>query len=37
LAYSREQAQDIVDNWKKNASTIYPSFLNTLTKKPDEE
>ncbi len=37
LAFSREQAQDIIDNWKKNASTIYPSFLNTLTKKPDEE
>ena len=36
LAYSREQAQDIIDNWKKNASTIYPSILDTLTKKDEE-
>ena len=37
LAYSREQAQDIVDNWKKNAATIYPSILSTLTQPLDEE
>ena len=36
FAYSIEQAQDIVDNWKKNASTIYPSILDTLTKKDEE-
>ena len=37
LAYSIEQAQDIVDNWKKNAGTIYPSILGTLTEHSDEE
>ena len=37
LAYSIEQAQDIVDNWKKNAGTIYPSILSTLTEHSDEE
>ena len=31
-AYSREQAQSIVDNWKKNASTLYPKLLEMLTK-----
>lgn len=31
LAYSREQAQHIVENWKKNANTIYPELLATLT------
>ena len=30
-AYSREQAQKIVDNWKNNASTLYPKLLNMLT------
>ena len=30
-AYSREQAQNIVDNWKKSASTLYPKILNMLT------
>ena len=30
-AYSREQAQSIVDNWKKNASTLYPKLLEMLT------
>ena len=30
-AYSREQAQNIVDNWRKNASTLYPKILNMLT------
>lgn len=37
LAYSIEQAQDIVDNWKKNAGTIYPSILKILTEKSDSE
>lgn len=31
LAYSREQAQHIVDNWKNNASMLYPKLLGTLT------
>ena len=31
LAYSREQAQKIVDNWKKNASKIYPNIINIIT------
>ena len=31
MAYSREQAQNIVNNWKKNANTLYPEFLNILT------
>ncbi len=30
-AYSREQAQNMVNNWKKNASTLYPKMLETLT------
>ena len=29
-AYSREQAKDIVDNWKNNAEKIYPEILNLL-------
>ncbi|MGN1327232.1 MAG: DUF4364 family protein [Clostridia bacterium] len=33
FAGSREQAKDIVDNWEKNANTIYPQILNILTKK----
>jgi len=32
LAYSQEQAQKIVDNWKNNASKLYPSLLSMLTK-----
>ena len=32
-AGSRERAKRIVDNWRKNASTIYPSILNLLDKK----
>jgi len=36
LAYSREQCQDIIDNWKKNAAEIYPTILNTLTQHSDE-
>ena len=31
LAYSREQAQNIVENWKKNATSIYPELLKILT------
>ena len=31
LAYSREQAQKIVDNWKKNASKIYPNIIDIIT------
>lgn len=30
FAYSREQAKDIVDNWKNNAEKIYPEILNLL-------
>ncbi len=36
LAYSREQAQDIIDNWKKNATNLYPSILNALTKNSED-
>ena len=31
IAYSREQAQHIVDNWKKNANVLYPKLLKTMT------
>lgn len=30
-AYSREQAQNIVDNWKKNADKLYPKIIGLLT------
>ncbi len=30
LAYSREQAKDIVENWKNNAEKIYPKILDLL-------
>lgn len=30
FAYSREQAKDIVDNWKNNAQQIYPKVLELL-------
>lgn len=30
FAYSREQAKEIVDNWKNNADKIYPEILNLL-------
>lgn len=33
FAGSREQAKEIVDNWKKDASSIYPKILNALTNK----
>ena len=32
FAYSREQADNIVRNWKENASTLYPKLLTILTK-----
>lgn len=32
LAGSREQAKYIVDNWKNNASAIYPKILGLLSK-----
>lgn len=30
FAYSREQAKEIVDNWKNNAEKIYPQVLELL-------
>lgn len=30
FAYSREQAKEIVDNWKNNAEKIYPKVLDLL-------
>ncbi len=32
-AGSRERAKKIVDNWEKNASTLYPQLLNILFEK----
>ena len=32
FAGSREQAKAIVDNWKNNAETLYPSLLELLIK-----
>lgn len=32
FAYSREQAQNIVDNWKTNATKLYPKLIGILTK-----
>ncbi len=32
IAFSRDQAQVIVDNWKKHASKLYPKLLEDLTK-----
>ena len=31
FAYSREQAQNIVENWKKNASNLYPEIISLIT------
>ena len=31
VAYSRDQAQHIVENWKNNATSLYPKLLGTLT------
>ncbi len=33
-AYSRDQAQNIVMNWKNNASFLYPELLKVLTETP---
>lgn len=33
LAYSREQAQNIVNNWKTNAANLYPQLLEVLLKE----
>lgn len=35
-AYSREQAQYIVDNWKKNANKLYPQLIGLLTTNEDK-
>ena len=35
-AYSREQAQNIVENWKKNATNLYPKLLGLLTKNNED-
>jgi len=32
LAYSREQAKEVVDNWKNSAEKIYPKVLDLLHK-----
>lgn len=39
FAGSREQAKEIVEHWKNDASTIYPKILNILTNplKKEEE
>ena len=31
VAYSRDQAQIIVNNWRNNASILYPKLLETIT------
>jgi hypothetical protein len=39
FAGSRENAKEIVDNWKENAESIYPEILRILTtsnKKSEE-
>ena len=33
FAGSRDRAKQIVDNWNKNASSIYPKILNMLLDK----
>lgn len=33
FAGSREQAKNICENWKQNATTLYPQFLNLLVDK----
>jgi len=35
FAGSRNQAKEIVDNWKNNAEILYPEILETLTKQRD--
>ena len=36
LAYSREQAKEIVENWRNNAEKIYPNVLELLHNKEKE-
>ncbi|CDA17049.1 MAG: DUF4364 family protein [Clostridia bacterium] len=36
FAGSREQAKEIVDNWKSNAESIYPEILKSLTTKKNK-
>lgn len=36
FAYSREQAKDVVDNWKNNAEKIYPKVLDLLHSSNNE-
>lgn len=36
FAGSRDQAKEIVDNWKSNAEILYPEILETLTKKRED-
>ena len=36
FAGSREQAKQIVDNWKNNAIQIYPKIIETLTAKYED-
>ena len=37
FAGSREQAKQIVDNWKKHAGTMYPNLLEILTQNFSDE
>lgn len=37
FAYSREQAKEIVDNWKNNAEKIYPKVLELLHSPNNEK
>ena len=37
LASSREQAKNIVDNWKNNAESYYPKILDLLLNKGNEK
>lgn len=37
FAGSREQAKEIVDNWKNNAEVLYPEILDVLTKKRENK
>ena len=37
FAGSSEQAKNMVDNWKNNASVIYPKILEILSNNSSEE
>ena len=37
LAYSIEQAQSIINNWKQDAKTLYPELLSILNKQKKAE